>query len=544
MRIDVLFTNGRIRTLDPARPTAERMGVFCGRIIGFDSDLDGVQADRTVDLGGRHVLPGFHDAHFHLSLTGARLAALDLRPGKVNSLEELYAAVAAFAEKLPAGAWVRGSGYDQNYLGGRHPTAAGLDAVAGGRPVLLEHVSAHMVVANSAAFALMGDVPDVEGGTVARDADGKPTGLLQERAMTLAYALVRPIPLPDVQRNIALAGEQTARYGLTSITDPGVGDHEMLGNSPADFHSYLEAVERGTLKTRVTLMPFCTTLHPIFKEGEHAEWRGLDLGIRTGLGDDRLRMGPIKIMADGSFIGRSAAMHHCYHGDSHRGVMMFEPAKLKEMIVGAHAAGWSVAAHAIGDAATDHILDAFEAALAKYPRKDTRHRIEHFAYTSPEQVARAKALGVIPVPQGIFISDFGDGMLEAAPLNERGDREVIYRCKSILDAGIVLPGSTDSPVSDGNPLACIHDMVNRHTRSGVVCEPEERVTVQEAVRAYTYGSAYAVHQEKDKGTLERGKLADFVVLSNDLFEIPPETIKDQRVLMTVIGGEVVYEADK
>jgi predicted amidohydrolase YtcJ len=544
MLIDVIFTNGRIRTLDPARPTAQRMGVVYGRIVGFDSDLDGVSATQTVDLRGRPVLPGFHDAHYHLSLSGARLASLDLRPNRIASLAELYAAVGAFAEKLPQGGWVRGSGYDQNYLEG-HPTAEGLDAVSGGRPVLLEHVSAHMVVVNSAAFALMESVPDVDGGTVGRDAKGNPVGLLQERAMSLAYALVRPIPLSDVQRNLALAGEQTARYGLTSVTDPGVGDPHMLGNSPADFHSYQLAVESGAVKTRITLMPFCTTLHPIFKEGEHAAWRGLDLGMRTGLGDDRLRLGPVKIMADGSFIGRSAAMHHCYHGEAHnRGVMMFPPDKLREMVVGAHAAGWSVAAHAIGDAATDHVLDAFEAAQAAHPRVDTRHRIEHFAYTSAEQVARVRALGVIPVPQGIFISDFGDGMLAAAPTNDRGEKEVIYRCKTLLDAGIVLPGSTDCPVSDGNPLPCIHDMVNRRTRSGDICEPAESITVEEAVRAYTYGSAYAVHQEMDKGTLERGKLADFVVLSNDLFEIAPETIKDQSVLMTVIGGEVVYNAEK
>lgn len=542
MRLDAIYSNGHFRTLDPARPTATALGVFAGRIVGFDEELEGATADVLVDLEGAHALPGFHDAHFHLSLTGARLAALDLRPTKVSSLAQLYAAVEEFSATLPEGAWVRASGYDQNFLEG-HPTAEGLDAVTGGRPAILEHVSGHMVVVNTAAFEAAGHpgragVPDMDGGTVARDVDGLANGLLQERAMVLAYALVRPMPLDEVQRNLGLAAEQAARYGLTSVTEPGCGDANMLGNTPADFHSYQQAVEANVLRSRVTLMPYCTTLHQL--EGfKGAGWFGLDLGIRTGLGDDRLRVGPVKIVSDGSFIGRSAAMHHCYHGEPENlGVMQFDPKELRNMIVGAHESGWQVAAHAIGDAAIDHVLDAFQEAQERSPRA-VRHRIEHFAYTSEAQVERAAALGAIPVPQGVFISDFGDGMRDAVQPQE-GER--IYRMRSLLDAGMVLPGSSDSPVSDGNPLVSIHDMVNRVTASGAVLEPEERISVEEAVYAYTYGSAYAVHQEGDKGTLERGKLADFVVLSADLFEVEPAAIKEQRVLRTVIGGRTVFTA--
>ncbi|WP_309068380.1 amidohydrolase family protein, partial [Microbacterium sp.] len=249
-------------------------------------------------------------------------------------------------------------------------------------------------------------------------------------------------------------------------------------------------------------------------------------------------VGPVKIASDGSFIGRSAAMHHCFHGEpDNNGVLLYDPELLTKYVVGAHRAGWTVAAHAIGDRAIDHVLDAFALAQREAPRHGVRHRIEHFALATDEHIRRAAELDVIPVPQGVFISDFGDGMAAAV---EPELRDLIYRVKSLADAGIVLNGSTDSPVSDANPLVSIHDMVNRRTRSGAVLAPAERITVAEAVRAYTFGSAYSVSQEHDKGTLEVGKLADFVALSDDLFQIAPDRIRDQQVTATFIGGRQVY----
>lgn len=542
MLIDTIFTNGRIRTMDPERPTAHRIGVLHGRIVGLDSDIDGVTASRTIDLKGAPVLPGFHDAHNHLSLTGARLASLDLKHGAVPTSDALYAAVARRAAELPADAWVRGSGYDQNFLDG-HPTAERLDAAAGGRPVILEHVSGHMITVSTRAFELAGyparnGVPDVDGGFVARTPDGRAEGLLQEKAMSLIYELVRPMQLEEVQHNLSLAGEQAVRYGLTSVTEPGIGAFTMIGNSPVDFHSYQQAVENDVLSTRVTLMPYCTTLHEV-KGFKDRGWFGLDLGIRTGLGNDRLRVGPVKIVSDGSFIGRSAAMHHCYHGEpDNHGVLQFDPAQLQAMIVGAHEAGWTVATHAIGDAAIDHVMDAVEVAQRRLPRPGVRHRIEHFALATDAQVSRAAALGLTAVPQGVFISDFGDSMMAAV---EPGMGSLIYRMKSLLLAGMVLPGSSDSPVSDGNPLVSLHDMVNRLTATGALMGPEERLTVHEAVLAYTYGSAFAVGQEQDKGTLRVGQLADFVALSDDLFVVPEENIRNVTVASTIIGGVVVFD---
>ncbi|WP_214326557.1 amidohydrolase [Nonomuraea sediminis] len=529
MRLDALFVNGRFTTLDPERPVATRLGVFGERIAGLDEELDGLTADVVVDLRGRHAVPGFNDAHQHLSMRGQRLRELDLRG---LSLSELYDAVAS----APEGAWIRGAGYDQNKLGGAHPTRQALDRVSGARPVWLQHTSGHMGVANSAAFALMGfpdlDVPDVPGGSVGRDADGVPDGLLAEQAQELAHRLLRPVTQEDFVEGIALASKVAAAEGLTSFTEPGVGVG-LAGNGPLDVAGFQEAVRRGLLLQRATLMPGSPNLHEV------GPGFGLDLGIGTGLGSTRLRIGPVKVFSDGSLIGRTAAMCCDYAGEpGNRGFLQEEASALREFILRAHAAGWQVATHAIGDLAVDVVLDAYAEAQARHPRPDARHRIEHCAVTSDAQVARIAELGVIPVPQGRFVSELGDGMLAAlGPERSRG----CYRQRSFLEAGIVLPGSSDCPVVEGAPLLGIHDLVNQRTAGGSSFNPGEALTVSQALRAYTAGSAHAVHEERLKGTLSRGKLADFAVLSDDLLAVPAERIRDVTVVTTVVGGVVVHD---
>ncbi|MHA6627775.1 amidohydrolase [Pseudonocardia sichuanensis] len=540
MRLDAIYEGGRFATMDPARPRAHRVGVLGGRIVGFDDELDGVGAVRTVDLGGAFVVPGFNDAHHHLSMRGRRLRALDLRSHVVTSLDALYAAVARAAKALPRDAWVHAGGYDQNKIGA-HPLAERLDEVTGGRPIWIEHVSGHMGVANTEAFARAGfpgrdGVPDVEGGHVVRGPDGRPAGLLQERAMPLVRGAFEPLPVAEIEANIAEASRVALSEGLTSATEPGIGTIDGLGNSPLDLHAFQRARESGALGVRMTLMPYVTALHAV--AGEDG-LRGLDLGLRSGFGDEWLRIGPVKILTDGSLIGRSAAMTCCYAGeDDNTGFMLFEPQEMAPLLVGAHRAGWQVAAHAIGDAAIDHVLDVYEQAQRDHPRPDTRHRIEHFAVADDRQVARAAALGVVAVPQGRFITELGDGMRTALG-PERSEH--CYRMRSLLDAGMVLPGSSDTPVVDGAPLLGIHDMVNRRTRSGQELAPGERVTVEQALRAYTHGSAYAVREEHRKGTLTAGALADFTVLSEDLLAVEPERIAEVEVRATVVGGELAYE---
>ena len=545
MRIDAIFTNGRFTTLDAARPSATRLGVLHGRVAGFDEELDGVTADRVVDLGGAPVVPGFNDAHHHLSMRGQRLTEIDLGTRAVATLGELYAKVAERAATLPADAWVRGAGYDQNKLGGAHPTRDALDRAAGGRPVWLAHTSGHMGVVNTAAFHAMGfadlaSVPDVGGGTVGRGADGLPDGLLAEQAQGLVYDVLRPAAFEEYVAGIGRASEVAASEGLTSFTEPGVGPGRVAGNGAADVAAFQEAAGRGLLRQRATLMPVSGALHPGGRYAPGEDWFGLDLGLRTGLGDEWLRIGPVKVFSDGSLIGRTAAMCCDYVGEAGNSGFFQEPEpELAEFMINAHLFGWQVATHAIGDRAVQFVLDTYAQAQRRLPRPDARHRIEHCGVASDEQVARLADLGVIPVPQGRFVGEIGDGMLRALGAERaRG----AYRQRSFLDAGITVPGSSDCPVVDGAPLRGMHDMVNQRTDGGAPFNPGEALTAEQALRAFTHGSAYAVHEEHRKGTLTRGKAADFAVLSDDPLAVAPESIDAIQVAATVAGGAFIHDA--
>ncbi len=541
MRIDSILTNARITTLDQGRPTATAIGIHDGRVIGFDEELQGVTADRQVDLGGAPVVPGFNDAHFHFSMVGLEMTQLDLSTAAAPTLDALYRRVEEWAAALPEGAWVIGKGYDQNKIGA-HPERQVLDRVAGGRPVLLVHNSKHMAVASTEAFRRAGHpdpdaLADPIGGSVVRR-DGIATGLLQETAQSLVTHVLKPVAQEHLVHAIAAASDWALRHGLTSATEPGVSG-TMIGHGPADVRAFQTARERGLLRTRMTLMPYIDALHELGPLGDGVDGWGADLGIRTGLGDEWLRIGPVKIMSDGSLIGRTAAMC-CEYQDTpgNAGFLLWEPQRLRELILRAHQNGWQVAAHAIGDGALDAVLDAYEEAQRWIPRPDARHRLEHVAVASDAQLARIVALGAVPVPQGRFISELGDGFL-AALGPER--LELAYRMRSFVDAGVELPGSSDAPVVSGEPLLSMHDMVNRRSASGLPVAPREALTALQALRAYTVGSAYAVHEEHRKGSLARGRLADLVVLSDELHAVAPERIRDVQVRATMVGG--VFEHD-
>jgi hypothetical protein len=539
--IDLLVANANVLTMDPARPRARSVAVSGGRIVALDEDLP---AREVIDLRGRTLLPGFHDAHNHMAWFGLTLAEVDLGETAVSNLDELYAAVATWAEDTAAdGGWVIGSRYDQNKLGG-HPDRHGLDRAAPGRRVWLRHVSGHMCVVSSAVLTDLGmtDHPvDVPGGTVVTDAAGRPTGLLQERAQELAAGLLHPYPLAVVTDAIDRAGTRYLSEGITSCTEAGIGGG-WIGHTPAELAAYQAARDAGRLRVRVELMIASDALHPLAAHPDDGLDLGLDLGTRTGFGDDWLRIGAMKVFADGSLIGRTAAMSEDYaDAPGNRGYLQADADQLTATIIAAHRSGWQVATHAIGDYTIDVVLDAYEQALTRYPRTDPRHRIEHYATSSPSQVARTARLGVVAVPQGRFPTEIGDGMLAAIGPDRHG---WLYRQRSLLDAGMVLPGSSDRPVVSGAPLLGVHDMVNRRTASGVPFNPAEAITAEEALRAYTSGSAYASHAEQVKGVITPGRLADLVVLSDDPVAVSPERIGGIEVLATFVGGECRFAADE
>lgn len=546
---DVLFTRGRIRTLDPRRPVAHSLGVHQGRVISLDDEVPASMFGRVHDLGGAPVLPGFNDAHLHLTHLGAARLQLDLRPEVCPDLDSLLEAVREGAARAAEGEWVVGAGYNQNDLDGRHPTAEQLDAVSGGHPVWLVHNSRHMGVANTAAFERAGyrgrrEVGAPEGGAAPVDEAGRAIGLLEETAKALVTDHIPPSTAADVARMVAMGSELAASVGLTSITEPGLGAPDHIGQSTADLAGYQLARDRGELRTRATVMPYLTVLHDLDPAAYGLDDDGtpmpigLDLGLRTGLGDEWLRIGPTKLLSDGSLIGRSAFMCCDYAGDAgNHGYLQFEAETMRRRIIGAHRAGWQLAVHAIGDAALDLVMDIVEEAQALLPRPDARHRIEHVSVANDAQLARMARLGLVAVPQGRFITELGDGAQAAMGPDRAG---LTYRVKGLLDAGLVLPASTDAPVVAPDPLLNIHDLVNRRTRSGASFGPDERITVDQAVHAYTVGSAHAVHEEHRKGTLAPGMLADFVTLSDDLYAVPVETIRDVTVTSTVVGGRIVH----
>jgi predicted amidohydrolase YtcJ len=542
MRIDTILTNARVTTLDPARPQARSIGILGGRIVGVDEELDGVTADERIDLGGAPVVPGFNDAHLHFSMLGKEMVQLDLSYEAAPTLDELYARVEAWAASKPEGAWIIGNGYDQNKLGA-HPERSVLDRIAGGRPVYLVHNSNHMAVANTEAFRLAGHsepdaLTDPVGGAIARR-DGVATGLLQEQAMTLVSHVLKPVPQEDLVAALEAASGWAMRNGITSATEPGVGGR-LVGHGPADVRAFQLARERGVLRTRLTVMPFIDALHELGPVGAGVEGWGVDLGIRQGLGDEWLRIGPVKIVSDGSLIGRTAAMCCDYHDTpGNAGFLQLEAEGLRQHILRSHENGWQTATHAIGDGALDVVLDAYEEAQRRWPRADARHRIEHVGVASDAQVARIVAGGLIPVPQGRFISTLGDGFVAALGAERV---ELAYRMRSFVDAGVELPGSTDAPVVPGEPLISVHDMVNRRSASGVPIAPHEALTPAQALRAYTIGSAHAVREEHRKGALTRGNLADLVVLSDDLLKVAPERIRELEVRATMVGGVFGYDA--
>ncbi len=538
---DLLLTDATILTMAPQGPPRAGVVALLGdRILHVGSDDAGLTAKRTVSLGGRCVVPGFHDAHQHMAWFGASLDELDLSTPPIRNLEALADAIATAAASIPGDSWIVGNGYDENKIGG-HPDRDLLERAAPSRKVLLTHTSGHMSVVSSVVLAQLGlseSGCDVPGGTVVVDGSGRPTGLLQEQAQNLLAPLRRPVPVDDVARAIARASDVYVRQGITSVVEAGVGGG-WIGRTPVEVLAYQRARDAGQLNVRVELMVASDVLRMLPDD----LGSGIDLGLRTGFGDDWLRLGPVKVFSDGSLIGHTAAMCHDFSDSPGvRGYLQDDADALAGTIVSAHRAGWRVATHAIGDAAIDLVLDAYQRCVRDYPwagKREPRHRIEHFGVARPDQVLRAAQLGVVPVPQARFVGEIGDGM-RAALGPQRS--EWAYRFASLMAAGLVVPGSSDRPVVDGRPMLGIHDMVNRRTASGEVLGADEVVSVHDALRAYTYGSAYASYEEDRKGWIGPGTLGDLAVLSDDPTRVDPGELAGIEVLATVVGGRTVWDA--
>ncbi|WP_232665307.1 amidohydrolase [Pseudonocardia sp. TRM90224] len=536
--VDMVVRNAAVVTMDGERPRARTLAVHHGRVLALDAD--GLRGRVEIDAQGAALVPGFGDAHNHMAWFGQGLAAIDLTG--LTDLTSLYERVALRAVTLPADALVVGTGYDDTAIGG-HPQRAALDRAAGGRPVWLQHRSGHVCTVNSPLLKQIGVLDGTAvvpaGGVVVTDDAGEPTGVLEEQAQSLVVGLVVPYPAAELATAIGRASAVYAAEGLTHVTECGIGGG-WIGRSPVELAAYQRARDDGSLTVRVQLMPAADALHGLRGHAGDDEQFGLDLGVRTGFGDDRLRIGPMKIFLDGSLVARTAAMVEPFCDRHSHGYFQDDPDTLRGRLLDAHAAGWRIAAHAIGDRAVDLALDSFAEAQARHPRPDARPRIEHAAVTTPAQVERMAQLGVTPVPQLRFLYEIGDTMAAAVGEERAGG---LYRHAAFLRAGLRVPGSSDRPVATGAPLLGMQSMVQRRTSSGAVIGPDERVDVLTALRAYTLDAAWIAGEERERGSLTPGKLADFVLLGDDITDemaVPADRIGSTEVVATFVGGTCTH----
>ncbi len=542
MILDLLITNARVVTVDPGRPRAHAIGIWDGRIVGLDEQLAGAAARATVDLDGATVAPGFHDAHCHTTSFGLGLVHLEL--SDVVGVGPTLDAVGAHAAGLAPHEWVIGFGYGNGLRPDEYPHREELDRAGGGRPVWLTHLSGHACVVSSAVLetvGISGGLGPTERGRVVVDRDGIPTGLIEEAAMDLVKDHVGPSSIEQLADAIDRATAHYLTEGITGFTDAGIGC-PGIDHSPVELAAYQLARDTGRLHTRARLMAHNELFHPLPAHPDDRIATGLDLGLRTGFGDEWLSLGAMKIWIDGSGLGHTAAVT----GPDGQAVGGFDndPALLRQSIIDAHRGGWQVACHAIGDAAVDLVLDALAEAGRGGPHParggtTTRHRIEHGVMIRSDQVGRLAALGMTVVTQPLFVDQFGDPLLE---LYEGGPgAEQFFRARSLLDAGVPVVGSSDRPVVAGSPLRGIQEMVERRTASGTEFGPDESLTAAEAVACYTAGGAWAAHAEGAWGTLAPRRWADLVILDDDPTGVATGRIGDIRVLATVIGARPLHD---
>jgi predicted amidohydrolase YtcJ len=441
------------------------------------------------------------------------------------AIQTAFRAAAASAER--ADQWLIARGYDDTRLDiHRHPTRYELDQATGGRPAILVRTCGHLCVANSAALQLAGvtrDTPDPTGGQIDHDANGEPIGLLRETAQQLVRDLIPEPTVAQIKDHLRAAGRRFLSYGITSVGEAAISNSNQL-------RAYQELARDGELPMRTfTMMLIDDTLDAL-----------TSLGISTGFGDAWLRIGPAKVFQDGSGGGRTAAMTVDYRNDpGNRGITIYDQAGLNDRFTRANAAGFQMAAHAIGDRAITMILDAYEAALTAMPRADARPRIEHCGMCTPEHLARMVKMGVLAIPQPSFIYYLGDSYIENFTPEQLA---LSYPGRAWLDHGIVAVGSSDVPVVSADPFVNIRSAVTRLTQDRQRMGPEQGVTIDEAIRMFTINGAYASFEEGIKGSLTPGKLADLVVLDRDPRSVAPEELHTLRAEMTVIDGQVAYEA--
>jgi hypothetical protein len=528
---DLIIVNANVYTQNQRQPVAQAVAVYGNRIVAVGTTaeirrLAGAQT-RVIDAGGRLLLPGFNDSHVHFLSGGAQLSSVDLRDAATP--QEFAERIRRYNEKLPRGRWITGGDWDhERWPGAPLPTKELIDAFTPQTPVFVNRLDGHMALANSVALKLAGvtrETKDPPGGLVVRDArTGEPTGILKDAAMSFVYEKIPAATFAEKLDAARAATNHAASLGVTSVQDMSAND---------DVGVYQTLLEGGELKTRV------------YAVAPLPSWQALArTGLRAHFGSDMLRVGGLKGFADGSLGSTTALLFEPYNDapDTH-GLRGEEMDGMLERARGADRAGLQVMIHAIGDQANDEILKIYEQVIKENGARDRRFRIEHAQHLRARDIPRFPKSGVIASMQPYHCID--DGRWAEKRIGHARARTT-YAFRSLLDVGAMLAFGTDWSVAPLNPMLGIYAAVTRRTLDGKHPDgwiPGQKITVAEAVRAYTYGSAYAEGTEKVKGSLAPGKLADMVLVSDDIFKIDPVLIEKTRVLLTIMDGRVVYQSE-
>ncbi|WP_099825114.1 amidohydrolase [Oceaniglobus indicus] len=536
VQAETILHNGTIwRGFDDG--ICDAVAIWQGRILatGTDAEITALRGPdtRMVDLDGRFATPGLNDNHLHLMPLGLGMEWVDASPAAAPTLTALQDALRRRAADTPKGGWVMARGYDQVKLDiGRHPDMRELDEAVPDHPLFLVRACGHVTLGNSRAFEAAGitmDTPAPSGGVIEK-INGRLTGLLAENAQGL---LRDAPPAPTVDELIAAAeraGNYLLRHGITSCMDAAVG----MAAGFSEIRAYHLALRDGRLPVRVWQVLLGDPDTSIVQEC-------FDAGLVSGVGCDMLRVGAVKIFLDGSTGGRTAWMKDAYDGQPDNfGVQILPDDVLNRMVHEYHAMGYRMACHAIGDAAIEQLITAYEKVQADMPGPLRHHRIEHCGYPDASQNARMKAAGILPVAQQVFLHDFGNSY--ASVLG--GDRaQSAYPIRTWTDMGLKPSTGSDAPVCKPDPRPNLHQMITRETWNGTVMDADQRLSNAEALRAYTEYGAHSQGADDVKGRLVPGQLADVAVFSRNLLEATPdEILKDSHCVMTILGGKIVHEA--
>jgi predicted amidohydrolase YtcJ len=532
---DLIIRDAKIWTVDKAMPTAQAVAVLDERIVavGSDADVDAWRGPKTqvIDAGGKLLLPGFNDAHVHFVSGGAQLDSVQLTDA--TGAEEFARRISERATVTRKGEWILGGDWDETkWNPPQLPTKELIDKVAPDTPVFVMRYDGHMGVGNSLAMRLAGitkSTPELPGGTIVRDAQGNPTGALKDAAMDYVNRVIPPMSHEQRVRAVKRALLHAAAVGVTSV--------QNMNPDYADIAVYSELLDRGELTARIYVAPLIT-------QGADDQ---VKIGIRRAFGGPWLRVGAVKAFADGSLGSRTAYFFDPYTDQpGYLGLLsdeMHPISLMRERMMKADAAGLQICTHAIGDQAISIILDLYSEIVKADGPRDRRLRIEHAQHMAAKDFDRFAQLHVIASVQPYQAIDDGRWAEERIG-HDRASRTYAFR--TFLNHGVRLAFGTDWDVAPLDPLFGIYAAVTRATLDGKHPNgwfPEQKLTVAESVEAYTMGSAYAEFQDKEKGSITRGKLADMVLLSDDIFSIDPTKIRDVTVLKTFVGGKMVWDAD-